>query len=61
MQTAAPWSNDQTQNAEEEDYSQRSVAEIRQKFNTPPARHSRKHGGVQLALLLLCFCWQDVQ
>ena len=40
QQSSAPW---QQQNADEEDYSVKSVAEIRQKFNAPPA--PRKHGG----------------
>jgi len=48
-QPAAPWSNDQQQYPDEEDYKSKSVAEIRQQFNAPPA-HSRKHGGTIIIL-----------
>jgi len=53
QQQHPPWSNDQQQNADEEDYSTKSVAEIRQKFNAPPAHmHSPKHGGMLMFCLL---------
>lgn len=38
-QSSAPWRNDQQDNADEEDYSTKSVSEIRQKFNAPPMKH----------------------
>ena len=47
MQSTAPWSSNQQQNADEEDYKQKSVSEIRQQFNVPPKQSSR-HGGTHV-------------